>query len=59
MQYVSLPLFYSINHSLHKHHGFSFEDINNMYPFERDINISLINADLSKEVQQEAPTGPM
>jgi hypothetical protein len=55
-----MGLFYRINHSLHKHHGFTFEDINNMYPFERDLNIAMINADLSQELnqQQDAPMGP-
>lgn len=46
---MNLELYYRLDHTLKKYHGVEYNEINNMYPFERDIKIGLINLDLEQE----------
>jgi hypothetical protein len=47
---MNFGLYYKLNHNLQKFHQVDYKEINNMYPFERDIRIALINADLEREL---------
>ena len=40
--YLSLPVYYRTIFSLMQHHKYSLADINDLYPFERDIFVELL-----------------
>lgn len=50
---MNLGLYYRMNHALQKYHKWGDSKINNSYPWERDIGIALINADLEKEKEAQ------
>ncbi len=41
-----------MNFALHKHHGFSLSEIDNLIPFERDLYIILLRRWLEEEQQR-------
>jgi hypothetical protein len=51
--YISLPVYYKVNFALIQHHKYSLEDINRMYPFERDIYLEMLSEFLEKQKQVE------
>lgn len=52
---MSLPTLYQMNFALMYHHKWSLTDMNDLYPFERDIYTGLLEAALKGE-ESEAPT---
>jgi hypothetical protein len=50
--YLSLANYYQLNFALMQHHNYNLADIDSMYPWEREIYVSLLNAYLEK--QEEA-----
>ena len=47
--YLTLPLYYKINFNLMQHHKYNLSDVENMYPFERDIYLELLNDFIEKQ----------
>lgn len=43
------------NETLVRHHHYNFYDIDNMYPFERDIYVTLINSEEKKKQLKTSP----
>lgn len=41
--YLDISLYYKIHFNLVQHHKYSYSDIYDMYPFERDIVVGLLN----------------
>jgi hypothetical protein len=39
---MSIPVYYKTNFSLMQHHKYSLADINDMYPYERDVYVALL-----------------
>lgn len=56
--YIDLGTYYQLNFSLMQHHKYSLSDINDMYPFERDIYVSMLRDHLEhvKKQQEMAKT---
>ena len=52
MGYMDLSGYYNLNFSLSKHHGYSLTEIENLYPYERDIYVTLL-MNFIKEQQEE------
>jgi hypothetical protein len=50
---MNLSLYYRLHHTLKKYHKFEYDEINTMYPWERDIKIMLINQDIEREETQK------
>lgn len=42
MSYNSLSNYYTVQYSLKQHHGWSFEEQGNRFPFERDIDVQMV-----------------
>lgn len=42
MSHENLANHYRINFSLSKHHAYSLTEINDMYPYERDMYVQMI-----------------
>lgn len=49
LSHESLFNFYKMNFALQKFHGWSFEAIDNMLPFEREVYISLLEQHLESK----------
>jgi hypothetical protein len=45
----TLPNFYTLNFNLWKHHGLSFDTIERMLPYERDLNVMLLQQWIEEE----------
>jgi hypothetical protein len=45
----TLPNFYTLNFNLWKHHGLSFDTIERMMPFEREVYVLLLQQWLEEE----------
>jgi hypothetical protein len=41
--YMDISLYYKINFNLVQHHKYNYFDLYDMYPFERDIVVELLN----------------
>lgn len=53
LEHVSLASWYQINTVLKLEHNFTLTEIENMFPYERDAYIMLINQHLEKKKQQQ------
>lgn len=49
MLYMSLQGYYESVHVMHTYMNYSIEDINNMYPYEREIFMLMFKNDKEKE----------
>jgi hypothetical protein len=47
-----LENYYQVVFSLAQHHKYSIADIENMYPFERDIYLDLLEAYIKKQEEE-------
>lgn len=45
----TLVNFFELNFALMQHHKYSFEDIENMFPFEREVYVALLMKFLEEE----------
>ena len=52
MLYTNIPTFYETVHIMHTYMNYSIEDINNMYPYEREIYMLLYKNDKEKEKKE-------
>lgn len=52
LAHTDLFNYYKTNSSLHIHHKWSFEEIEDMLPFEREIYIDMLLAHLEEEKQR-------
>jgi len=50
---MTLPDYYQINFSLMTHHNYSLSELEEMYPYERDIYVSLLVDYLEKKQKKE------
>ncbi|NBW18165.1 MAG: hypothetical protein EBR82_60340 [Caulobacteraceae bacterium] len=48
----SLANYYTLNFSLVQHHKYSLTEIENMYPYERDIYVDMLKDYLEKEQER-------
>ena len=48
-----LAQYYQVAYNMSKFHNFSITEIENMYPFERDVYYELILAQLKEEADQQ------
>jgi len=44
--------YYTMNFQLKKHHGFSITELEDMYPFERDVYVILLRQWLEEEAKK-------
>jgi hypothetical protein len=51
MGYSNISSYYTTNFTFKTEHNFSFDEIYNMYPFERDIYIAMINQKAEKKAK--------
>ena len=49
MLYTNIQVYYEMIHIMHTYMNYSIEDINNMYPYEREIYMLLYKNDKEKE----------
>lgn len=49
---MDIALHYKINFNLNRYHKYSIEDLENMYPWERDITISMVQIEKKKEEER-------
>ena len=49
MAHTSLESYFKINFALMQHHKYSFTEIENMMPWERDIYLGLLNQYIEDE----------
>ena len=49
MLYTNIQAFYETVHIMHTYMNYSIEDINNMYPYEREIFMLMYKNDKEKE----------
>ena len=49
MLYTNLQVYYETLHIMHTYLNYSLEDINNMYPYEREIFMLMYKNDKEKE----------
>lgn len=49
MLYTSLSSFYETVHVMHTYMNYTYEDINNMYPYEREVLLLMFKRDKEKE----------
>lgn len=49
MSYSNLAQFYKVQWGMKKHHGYSITELEEMYPFERDIHVELTAQWIEKE----------
>lgn len=52
MLYTGLQPFYETTHIMHTYMNYSIEDINNMYPYEREIFMLMYKNDKEKEKKE-------
>lgn len=52
LSHISLLAFYKVNFALVQHHKYSTQDIENWYPFERDIYVDMLNDYIEKKNQE-------
>lgn len=45
--------YYKLNFALKKYHGYSYDELDEMIPFEKEIYVSLLLESLEKERQQK------
>jgi hypothetical protein len=50
----TLESYYSMNFRLKHHHGYGFDEIERLYPFERDVYVAMLIAHQRKLKQQQA-----
>ena len=53
MSYNNLTNYYKTNVYLTKHHNFTYNDIYNFYPFERDINVDILINSMKEHESEE------
>ena len=56
MAHIDLESYYKVNFSLMQHHKYSFTEIENMMPWERDIYLAMLNQYVEEEnarIQQQ------
>jgi hypothetical protein len=49
MLHSDIVSYYKINFALMQHHKYSLSDIENMYPFERDIYLALLESYIEEQ----------
>ena len=52
MNYNSLSNYLKTCFSLKRHHGYSFDELDNLTPFERDVYVNMLHAALQEEEQK-------
>ena len=50
--YIDLATYYQLNFSLMQHHKYNLSELENMYPFERDIYVTMLKNHLEEEKQR-------
>jgi len=54
--YSNIAVYYNTMFSLMQHHKYSMSDLNNMYPYERDLFVELLMQHL-KQVEEQRKNG--
>lgn len=49
MSHNTLIEYFRTSHALHRHHGWNMDEIENRTPFDLNIYIALLDADLKEE----------
>ena len=49
MAHIDLESYFKLNFALMQHHKYSLTEIENMMPWERDINLGLLNQYIEEE----------
>ena len=49
MTHIDLESYYKLNFSLMQHHKYSFTEIENMIPWEREVYLGLLNQHIEEE----------
>lgn len=58
LSHIDLHIYYSTIWALAQHHQYSIAEIEAMYPFERDIYVTMLNVYLKeKQKEMEAKNG--
>lgn len=52
MLYTNIQVYYETVHVMHTYMNYSLEDINNMYPYEREIFMLLYKNDKDKQKKE-------
>ena len=54
--YSNIAVYYNTLFALMQHHKYSMSDLNNMYPYERDLFVELLMQHL-KQVEEQRKNG--
>jgi hypothetical protein len=53
MNYNNLNNYYVLNYTLHHHHDYSLDEIENMIPFEREVYCAMIREEIERKNREQ------